>query len=57
MQVLGDEFTSTGVAEKTAQDTRYWFDIEVEVCAVAPFDGLQHPVQARGAAITWRLKR
>jgi len=57
MQVLGDEFTSTEVAEKTALDIRYWFDIEVEVCAVAPFDGLRHPVQARDAAITWRLKR
>lgn len=42
---------------KTVQDIRYWFDIEVDVCATAPFDELQHPLQARRAAITLRLKR
>jgi len=57
VQVLAERYNSTDLAEKTALDIRYWFDIEVEVCAIAPFDGLQHPVQARGAAITWRLER
>ena len=57
IRMLAERYTATELAEKTARDIRYWFDIEVEVCAVAPFDGLQHPVQARGAAITWRLER
>ena len=57
IRMLAERYTATELAEKTALDIRYWFDIEVEVCAVAPFDGLRHPVQARGAAITWRLRR
>jgi len=57
IRMLAERYTATELAEKTALDIRYWFDIEVEVCALAPFDGLQHPVQARGAAITWRLER
>ena len=57
IRMLAERYTATELADKTALDIRYWFDIEVEVCAVAPFDGLRHPVQARGAAITWRLRR
>jgi len=57
IQVLEERYTATELAEKTAIDIQYWFGIKAEVSAVAPFDGLQHPVQARGAAITWRLER
>ena len=36
--------------------TEYWFDLDVDVCEVAEFNGLQHPVQAQGAAITWHIE-
>ena len=57
IQMLEERYTAKELAEKTAIDIQYWFGIEAEVSAVAPFGRLQHPVQARGAAITWRLKR
>ena len=53
---LPDQFTAERLADKTARDIEYWFDIDVDVCGVSKFDGLQHPVQARGAAITWRIQ-
>jgi hypothetical protein len=43
------------LADKTARDIEYWFDIDVGVCGVAKFEGLQHPVQSQGAAITWKI--
>jgi hypothetical protein len=53
---LPERFTAERLAEKTARDIEYWFDIDVDVCGVAEFDGLQHPVQAQGAAITLGIK-
>ena len=53
---LPERFTAERLAEKTARDIAYWFDIDVDVCGVAEFDGLQHPVQAQGAAITWEIE-
>ncbi|WP_241988396.1 hypothetical protein [Halorubrum sp. SP3] len=53
---LPERFTAERVAEKTARDIEYWFDIDVDVCGVAEFDGLQHPIQAQGAAITWKFR-
>lgn len=53
---LPEWFTAERLAEKTARDIAYWFDIDIQVCEVAAFDGLQHPVQAQGAAITWQIR-
>ena len=53
---LPEKYTAEKLADKTARDIEYWFDIDVDVCEVAEFDGLQHPVQAQGAAITWGIK-
>lgn len=53
---LSERFTAERLAEKTARDIKYWFDIDVDVCGVAEFDGLRHPVQAQGAAITWQIR-
>ena len=53
---LPERFTAEWLADKTARDIEYWFDIEVNVCGVAEFDGLQHQVQAQGAAITLEIK-
>ncbi|WP_435075252.1 hypothetical protein [Halorubrum sp. HHNYT27] len=53
---LPDQFTAERLADKTARDLEYWFDIEVDVCGVAKFDNLRHPVQAQGAAITWGIR-
>ena len=52
---LPEQYTAERLADKTARDIEYWFGIEVDVCRVAEFDGLQHPVQAQGAAITWKV--
>lgn len=53
---LPEQYTAEQLADKTARDTEYWFDIQVDVCEISEFDGLQHPVQAQGAAITWQIK-
>lgn len=53
---LSERFTAERLAEKTARDIAYWFDIDVDVCRVAEFNGLQHPVQSQGAAITWKIE-
>ncbi len=53
---LPEQYTAERLADKTARDIGYWFDIDVDVCGVAAFDGLQHPVQAQGAAITWEIR-
>ncbi|PAU83157.1 hypothetical protein CK500_10130 [Halorubrum salipaludis] len=53
---LPGQYTAERLADKTARDIEYWFDIDVDVCGVAEFDGLQHPVQAQGAAITWKIQ-
>ncbi|QAU11660.1 hypothetical protein EKH57_02150 [Halorubrum sp. BOL3-1] len=52
---LPGRFTAEWLADKTASDIEYWFDIDVEICSVADFSGLQHPVQSQGAAITWQI--
>ena len=53
---LAERFTAERLAEKTARDIEYWFDIDVNVCEVAEFDGLQHPVQAQPATITLKIE-
>jgi hypothetical protein len=53
---LPERFTAERLADKTARDIEYWFDIDVDVCGVAEFNDLQHPVQAQGAAITWEIR-
>ena len=53
---MNSEKALTRLADKTARDIEYWFDIDVDVCGVAEFDGLQYPVQVQGAAITWMIQ-
>ena len=53
---LPEQYTAERLADKTARDIEYWFGIDVDVCEVAKFDGLQHPVQTQGAAITWEVE-
>jgi len=53
---LPEQYTAERLADKTARDIEYWFDIDVDVCGVAEFGDLQHPVQAQGAAITWQIE-
>ncbi|WP_435093430.1 hypothetical protein [Halorubrum sp. N11] len=53
---LPEQYTAERLADKTDRDIEYWFDIDVDVCEVAEFDGLQHLVQAQGAAITWEIE-
>jgi hypothetical protein len=53
---LPEQYTAERLADKTARDIEYWFDIDVDVCEVAEFDDLQHPVQSQGAAITWEIE-
>jgi len=55
VEELPEKFTASELAEKVIQDIEYWYGIEVEVCEVAPFSGLQHEVHQEGAVITWML--
>lgn len=41
------------LAEKVVNDVRYWYDISLEVCSVAKFGGLRHPVHQQGIVIAW----
>ena len=43
------------IAEKFAQDVRYWYEFDAEIAGIAPFHGLRHPVFQQGAVVTWRL--
>lgn len=48
-------FTAKNLAQKVVDDIEYWYDFTVNVAKIAPFDGLQHSVQRRGAVITWSI--
>lgn len=48
-----DLLTAENIAEKFCIDTRYWYDTDIEVAYIAPFEGLQHQHHQRGAVITW----
>jgi len=52
---LPERFIAEELAEKVVHDIEYWYDFDAEVCEVASFDGLQHTVHQRGAAITWTV--
>lgn len=49
-------FAADTLAEKVVHDIEFWYDFDATVCGVAQFDGLQHPVHQRGAAITWLVE-
>lgn len=49
-------FTAEELAQKVVEDVSYWYEFDIECCAVAHFDGLQHAVHERGAVITWALE-
>jgi hypothetical protein len=50
-----EQMTPEAIAEKFALDIGYWYDFTVETRAVAPFEGLRHPVHEQGAIITWEI--
>jgi hypothetical protein len=51
-----EPFTPSSLAEKVVRDIEFWHGRDAEVCEVAPFEGLQHSVHQRGAAITWAVE-
>lgn len=51
-----ERFSAETLAEKVVHEVDYWYDCEATVVEIAPFDGLQHVVHERGAAITWAVE-
>jgi len=49
-------FTAEQFAQKVVEDVSYWYEFDIECCAVAHFDGLQHDVHGQGAVITWAFE-
>ncbi|WP_136688740.1 transcriptional regulator [Halorhabdus amylolytica] len=50
-----EQLRAETIAEKFQRDVSYWYDIDVEIAAIEPFDGLQHPHHQHGAVIIWLL--
>ena len=50
-----EQMTASTIAEKFCRDVDYWYDFRVETRAIAPFDGLRHPVFQRGAVVAWEI--
>lgn len=40
----------------TDSRTDHWYEIEVSVCCITTFDGLQHDVHGQGAVVSWVVK-
>jgi hypothetical protein len=53
VEQLPEKFEASELAEKVVQDIEYWYELDAEVCEVAPFSGLRHEVHEQGAVITW----
>ena len=53
VEAFPERYTATDVAEKVVRDVDHWYGIDVNVCRIATFDGLQHTVHGRGAVISW----
>lgn len=51
-----EQFTAENLARKLRRDIEYWYGCTATVECVAPFSGLQHPVQSQGAAIAWQIE-
>jgi len=53
VEAFPERYTATEIAEKVAGDVDHWYEAEASACRIATFDGLQHTVHRRGAAISW----
>ena len=56
VQALPSRYTANDIADKIAEDISYWYDLNVSICNIAPFSGLQHTVHKQGAIISWVIK-
>lgn len=50
---LSERFNPAFLAEKVCEDASFWYNLDVEVCGIASFDGLRHEIHQQGAVITW----
>ena len=56
VDALPERYTAEDIADKVVQDIAYWYDVEVSVCQISTFKGLQHTVHKQGAVISWLLQ-
>ena len=52
MEALLEQDTAEDIADKIAKDIRYWYDVEVSICEIAPFTGLQDVMHAQGSVVS-----
>lgn len=53
VEALSERYTPAEIAEKVVDDINHWYEADPTVCRIARFDGLQHSIHRRGAAISW----
>ena len=56
VEPLLEQDTAEDIANKISKDIRYWHDVEVSICEIAHFSGLQHAMHARGAFVSWSIE-
>jgi len=52
VEALLEQDTAEDIADKISKDIRYWHDVEVSICEIAPFTGLQHAIHTQGAVVS-----
>jgi hypothetical protein len=56
VEALPSRYTAEDIADKIAKDITYWYDVEVDICEIAHFTGLQHTIHKQGAIISWSIE-
>jgi len=56
VEALSGRYTAENIADKIAKDIAYWYDVEVSICEIAHFTGLQHTIHKQGAVISWSVE-
>ena len=52
VEALLEQDTAEDIADKIAKDIRYWYDVEVSICEIAPFTGLQDAMHEQGSVVS-----
>jgi len=56
VEALPENYTPADIAEKVGRDIEHWYGIDVNVCEIARFSGLQHTIHKQGAIISWEVE-
>ncbi len=56
VEALPERYTAGDIADKITNDIAYWYDVEVSICEIAHFTGLQHTIHKQGAVISWSVE-